>query len=148
MGLNAKRGFYMSIDISLAVALTMIILILLTISISNVRASLMPEVAAYKAGESAMYMLKHDGTLDYMAQQLDAHKKGQAQSAAIKALHAYNLPLNMQLTLTTYDANMAAQDSILVRQGSVKEKAFGLSMPVALNGTVSKYGIVNLEVGQ
>ena len=141
------RGFYMSIDISIAVALSLVILIVLMITFGNIPRSVVVETGNYKVGESALYTMKHDGTLDEIAEHLDNSKQGLAKGTAVSAMANYNLVMRSQLTVIMYDAALDPIHEVTAKRGAIKEKAYAMSLPFKTNGTSSKYGIATMVVG-
>ncbi len=138
----------MSIDISLAIAMSLFIIIMMMISLSNITRSDYVELGNYKVGESALYTLKHDGTLDLIVSELDESNSEGAQGNASLALAEYNLVQHAQLTVLTYDNGMNPIHNFKSKTGAIKEKAYAISIPFYTNSTTSKYGLATLVVGK
>lgn len=142
------KGFYMSIDITIASGIAILILITLLITFSNIPGSDVVDLANYKLAESALYSLKHDGTLDQVIGQLDDATEGKAIGTAVSRLAQYNLPLHPTLKIRTYDNTMTLIHSFKAQKGPSTDRKYAVSMAYKPNGTTSKFAIVTLEVGR
>ena len=142
-----RRGFYLSIDIALASAFTLLILVVLMLTLGNIPHSEMVAVGSYKNGESALYVLDHDGTLENAVQHLDDNKEGRARGEVISSLANYNLVLNPQLTIYAFDENATMIHTFVARKGPVVEQAYAMAIPFRANATRTKFGIAILRVG-
>ncbi|MFC2174496.1 hypothetical protein ACFLQ2_01370 [archaeon] len=142
-----SRGFYMSIDISIAVAMTFLILMVLMITFGNIPKSVVVETGNYKVGESTLYTMKHDGTLDQIVAYLENGQEGRAKGEAVSAMANYNIVMKSRLTVTTYNESLVPVYTMTAKKGAIKEKAYAMSIPFKADGTDSAFGIATLVVG-
>ena len=142
------KGFYMSIDISIAMGMGMMVLMLLLITFSNVSHSDMISLASYKQGESALYTMKHDGTLGLVVELVDVGNESDAESLMMSEMGNYSIPLNALLNIREYDNSMSLVGSFSVQNGPVGRRAYAISLPFKPNSTTGKFAIATLVVGK
>lgn len=142
------RGFYLSIDITLAVGIALVILVVLLITFANIGRSDMVSLASYKQGESALYTMKHHGVLTSIVEKVDAGNVSEARALALSELGSYGLPMNAMLTIGEYDSSMAPSGTFHVQAGPVGRRAYAISLPFKPNSTIGKFAIATLVVGK
>ncbi|MCK4327105.1 MAG: hypothetical protein KAW41_01375 [Candidatus Diapherotrites archaeon] len=138
----------MSIDISIAVAITFLILMVLMITLGNIPRSVVVEVGNYKVGESALYLMKHDGTFNEMTMHLENGKQGRAKGKAVSAMANYNLVMKSQVTLTVYNSSLSPTYAATGKRGAIKEKAYSMSLAFKTNSSANPFGIATMVVGK
>lgn len=143
-----SRGFYLTLDISVAVGLSMLIILLLVVSLVNQPRSAMIDAAGYKLAESSLYTLENAGDLDKVVQFLDNNNTNQAYKWASGAMNGLGLTMNARLVIVTYDANGALTHSFAAENGPTGNRAYAISIPFAPNKSPSKYGIATLVMGE
>ena len=142
------RGFYLSMDITLATGIALAILVVLLLTFANLSGSDAINLASYKQGESALYTMKHDGTLSAAVAMEDAGNATGARALVLSELSNYGLPMNALLNIREYDGSMGAAGSFSVQTGPVGQRAYAMAIPFKPNSTAGKYAIATLVVGK
>ncbi|MCD6522577.1 MAG: hypothetical protein J7K68_02425 [Candidatus Diapherotrites archaeon] len=142
-----SRGYYLTVDVTIATAFAIIAISMILITLLSAPASNYEKVGTQRFGESLLYTLKNDGALTQIVQLLDNGHVQQGKAYIIPKMKRFGMNYDMRLEIKTYDSSMNSVHNFTINYGTLKKESFSASLAFKPDSNPSKFAIATIYVG-
>ncbi|MBN3037104.1 MAG: hypothetical protein JW834_01520 [Candidatus Diapherotrites archaeon] len=140
------KGFYLTVDVTLAISLALVVLMALSYSVMSQIAPRSGDLIDYKYTESIAYSLKNSGAIENAVNYMDLGNVDAAETEVRAAIGRLGVKGKYHATINTYNAAGDQNYSIDVANGRVSEKSITVNVAFRTNST-NPFGFLRMRWG-